>query len=180
MEGLMNFKKIYIGLALSSLCSFDAKSSEQIIDDKIANISQSRTPSTYSFISEMKDYDDLPLEDKYKANLREFRQDRINSLKRMGKLALDDNYENAQLYLAECYRTGVFGKSDIEKAIELNKKAFNDNQSFIAATMLARIFWANGDFDEAKEYCEKAKLSDIRKNNSLEFINDLLRRMNEE
>jgi tetratricopeptide (TPR) repeat protein len=104
----------------------------------------------------MKDYDDLPLEDKYKANLREFRQDRINSLKRMEKLALDDNYENAQLYLAEYYRMSVFGDKSIEKTINFYKISLQKNTSFDGSLSLGALFWSDGDYDEAKKYCEIA------------------------
>ncbi len=176
----MNLKKISFGLAIFSVFCLDAKATKQFMEENKENIYQSKTPSTYSFSSQITAYEDLSLEDKYKANLRAFRQDRKTSLLRMEELALKDNYEDAQLYLAECYRTGVFGKSDIQRAIELNKQALEENNSFIAATMLARIFWADGDFEQAKEYCAKARLVEVRKNNSLEFIDDLLRRMNEE
>ena len=173
----MNLKKIALGVILLPAFCLSANASKQIMEDVIE---QRGTPSTYSFSSQITAYADLSLEDKYKANLSNFRKDRITSVQRMESLALDDHYEDAQLYLAECYRTGVLGKSDIQKAIELNRKALEENNSFIAATMLARIFWADGDFDQAREYCAKAKSVEVRKNNSLEFIDDLLRRMNEE
>lgn len=177
MEDLMNLKKIALGVSLLPAFCLSANASKQLVEE----ISDHRkTPSTYSFTSQITAYEDLSLEEKYKENLKNFRKDRITSVQRMESLALDDHYEDAQLYLAECYRTGVFGKTDIQKAVELNKQALEENNSFIAATMLARIFWADGDFDQAREYCAKAKLVEVRKNNSLEFIDDLLRRMNEE
>ena len=180
MECVVNLKKITLGLVLCSAFISDANATKNFEEKYKENPFKSRTPSTYSATSQMTAYEDLSVEGKYKANLRSFKQDKKISLLRMEELAKIDNYEEAQLYLAECYRTGVLGKSDKIKAIEFNEMALKTNNSFRAASSLAGIYWASGDFEQAKEYCENAKILGNQSNQNLEFINILLRKMNEE
>ena len=167
----MNLKKIALGVILLPAFCLSANASKQIMEEMSDH---RRTPSTYSFSSQITAYEDLSLEDKYKSNLRSFKQEKKTSLQRMEELALQDNYEEAQLYLAECYRMGVLGRPDVDKAIEMNILALERNNSFLAAVFLGSIFLADGDYEKAKENCLMAKKIASEKNLNASKVDVLL------
>ena len=169
----MNFKSLYLGLCLCSAFSVDINAMDFLKKDDDSSC-LSKTSSTRSMSLKSVCYDEMSLSEKYAVNLRSFKQDRKTSLQRMEKLALTDNYEEAQIYLAACYSMGTFGKPDVDKAIKINTLALEKNESFRAALFLAQIFWSDGDYNKTKEYCTIAKKIALEKNLDSSAIERLL------
>lgn len=147
----MNLKKITLGLILCSAFISDANATKNFEEEYKENPFKSRTPSTYSATSQMTVYEDLSLEDKYKANLRILGQDVQTSLKKMSELARDENFEDAQLFMGEYYRLSHYTKENLEQAIDWYSLAAKNHDSSRAYNSLGIIFHAEGDYDKAKE-----------------------------
>jgi TPR repeat protein len=147
----MNFKSIYLGLCLFSAFSVDMSAMDFLKKDDDSSCI-SKTSSTRSMSLKSICYEDMPLNEKYAVILRSFKQDRKTSLQRMEELALTDNYEDAQLYLAECYRMGVNVQRNLQKTKELYSIAYKIHHSPEAANALGLINYADGEFELAKSY----------------------------
>ena len=86
------------------------------------------------------------------------------------ELAYNDRYDQAQFFLAETYRMGYYNEKNWEKAFEIYEFALQSNNSHHAATMIALMHWAGGNFEEAKKFCFIAKSIPIVGNLDTEAI----------
>ena len=166
-------------LSFSTIVFLSFLINQTAFSTEISFIAENNRDNSFSTTSHPMEIEQNILEEEYRTILKSFSKDRKTAVEQMKNLAIVKNYEGAQTYLAECYSMGIFGKSDMKEAIRFNKLAIDKNNSFTAAISLANIYWATGDYEEAKKTCEEAKK--IAANKNLEFreieINHLLKRI---